>query len=132
MKSYRACDNAAVENCMTIVFAENCREAKKIAFSCEVCEDAEFTNVRVQREPEADKLYKGHAEIDWYDAETRLALVRDLGWACLEPYYECETCPAKKYCRKADRQERNESFWAIIGMMSRAPATAPVIRASVK
>lgn len=38
----------------------------------------------------------------------------------------------KEILRKADRQERNESFWAIIGMMSRAPATAPVIRASVK
>ena len=49
--------------------------------------------------PEADKLYKGAAEIDWYDAETRITLVRDFGWQCFEPSFECDTCPAKKYCR---------------------------------
>ena len=84
MKAYLAWDNAAYENYETIVFAENAKEAKKIAITCEVCENADYIQVRVKRLPEADKLYKGRVEIDWWDEETRLALAKELGWACLE------------------------------------------------
>ena len=55
MKAYLAWDNAAYENYETIVFAENAKEAKKIAFTCEVCENADYIQVRVKRLPEADK-----------------------------------------------------------------------------
>lgn len=99
LKAYRAWDNAAYENYETIVFAENAREAKKIALCCDACEDADYIQVRVKRLPEADKLYKGQVEIDWFDMETRTALVKELGWACLDTSYECDTCPAKEYCR---------------------------------
>lgn len=100
MKAYKAWDDALDENYSTIVFAENVREAKKIAFCCDALDDADWISVRVKRQPEADRLYKGKPEIDWWDAETRLALVRDLGWACLDPYeLECEKCAAKPYCR---------------------------------
>lgn len=83
----------------TIVFAESAAQAKTIALSCDCCEDARFIDVRVQRLPEADKLYKGLAEVDWYDAETRIALVRDLNWSCIDPSWECDDCPARQYCR---------------------------------
>lgn len=55
MKAYEAWN---IENCdrgNTVVFAENSRQAKKIAFSSEICEDAEWTSVRVRRLPEMDK-----------------------------------------------------------------------------
>ena len=98
MKAFMAWDKEEIENVGTIIFAENAREAKRIAMATDVCEDAEFINIRVKRLKEADPLYKGKSEIDWYDEETRLALVRDLGWKCFEPSWECENCVAKNYC----------------------------------
>ena len=47
---------------------------------------------------ELEHLYKGKSEIDWYDDETRLLLVRDFGWACVEPSWECDGCKCRKYC----------------------------------
>lgn len=105
LRAYRAWDDGSVDNYMTIVFAENAREAKKIAATCEVCEYAQWTGIRVKREPGADALYKGRNEIDWYDEETRLALVRDLGWSCVDTDWDCDDCPAKKYCRNWGDEE---------------------------
>lgn len=62
MKAYIAWDNASVETYSTIVFAVNSKEAKKIAFCCDVCEDADYIQVRVKRLPEADKLHKGERD----------------------------------------------------------------------
>lgn len=98
MKAYTAWDNASVESYSTIVFAENSREAKKVAFACDICDGSDYIQVRVKRLPGADKLYKGHPEIDWWDEETRLALVREFSWACEDTSCECETCSSKKYC----------------------------------
>lgn len=77
MKAYKAWYNASIESYSTIVFAKNSREAKKVAFTCDVCEDADYIQVRVKRLPEEDKLYKGKPEIDWWDEETRLTLVKE-------------------------------------------------------
>lgn len=82
----------------TIVFAENATKAKLEAMTCDCCEGARYIDIRVHRMPGADKLYKGRSEIDWYDSETRVALVRDFCWACWEPSWECDECPAKQYC----------------------------------
>ena len=98
MKAYKAWDEKASDPCTTIVFAENTREAKKIAMATDTCEEANFIDIRVKRLKEADYLCKGSSEIDWYDEETRIALVRDLGWRCYDTSWECEKCAAKKYC----------------------------------
>lgn len=99
MKAYCVYDSASDDNCSTIVFAENPTQAKLIAQSTDACEDTRYIDIRVKRAPEADGLYKGNSEIDWYDDETSITLVRDLGWACWEPGFECDNCPAKRYCR---------------------------------
>lgn len=98
MKAYHVRDSASDDNCSTIVFAENLTQAKLIAQSTDACEDARYIDIRVKRVPEADGLYKGNSEVDWYDDETRIVLVRDFGWACWEPSFECDNCPAKQYC----------------------------------
>ena len=98
MKAYKAWDEKALDPCATIVFAENKREAKKRAMKTDTCEEANFIDIRVKRVKEADYLYKGSSEIDWYDEETRIALVRDFGWSCYDISWECEKCVAKKYC----------------------------------
>lgn len=83
----------------TVVFAETRNKAKVIALSCDCCEDAQYIDICVCRAKKLDKLYKGKAEIDWWDEETRLILVRDFGWSCFDPSWECDECPAKQYCR---------------------------------
>lgn len=98
MKAYRVWDEKASDPCTTIVFAENTREAKKIAMATDTCEESNFIDIRVKRLKEADYLYKGSREIDWYDAETRIALVRDFGWCCYDTSWECERCVARRYC----------------------------------
>lgn len=108
MKAYRAWDTENNDGASTIVFAETAREAKKIAMSwTEACEDAEYINIRVKREPLADSLYKGAHEIDWYDMQTRLVLVKELGWACFETSLGCDDCEAKKWCRHWEEVEKN-------------------------
>ena len=98
MKAYRAWDEKSLDPCTTIVFAKNTRKAKKIAMETDTCEGANFIDIRVKRFKEADYLYKGSAEIDWYDEETRVALVRDFGWRCYDISWECERCVARRYC----------------------------------
>lgn len=97
MKAYKVWDKISVEPCSTVVFAENCKEAKKLALSTDVCEDADYINIRVQRFPEMDNHYRGRTEIDWYNMEDRKALV-SLGWMCLETSEECDACTARTFC----------------------------------
>lgn len=97
MKAYKAWDARSVEPYSTVVFAENVKAAKKIAASSEVCEDADYIDIRVQRFPQMDDHYRGKAEINWYDMEDRKALV-SLGWMCLETSDECDACPAREFC----------------------------------
>lgn len=97
LKAYYATTNDSWYS--TIVFAENRGQAKALAMRTDCLEDEEYINIRVTRFPQADRLYKGNYEVDWYDAETRITLVRDFGWSCYEAEYpECEKCPAREYC----------------------------------
>ena len=59
MKAYKAWDEEGYDSGSTIVFAENIREAKKIAMSTDACSEADFINIRVKRFKELDALYKG-------------------------------------------------------------------------
>lgn len=103
LKAYHACEKDG--DFATIVFAENATQAKIRAQATDCCGDARYIDIRVHRMPDADSLYKGRSEIDWYDDETRIALVRDFGWACIEPAWECNICPAKQYCRWHEQEE---------------------------
>lgn len=97
MKAYKVWDEKSIDPCSTVVFAKNCREAKKLARSTDVCEDADYINIRVHRFPEMDKYYRGKSVIDWYNKEDREELV-SLGWMCLETSEECNVCTARKFC----------------------------------
>lgn len=91
----------------TVVFAKNRGEAKKLALRTDACEDAEFIKIRAMREPHLDQYYHGNYEMDWNDAGDRIALVRFAGFSCSyeidDP--ECEDCPAKQWCERAERME---------------------------
>lgn len=102
MKAYRVTDAASCENTATIVFAEDRTKAKLAALCTDSFEDSQYIDIRVRRMPDLDFLYKGKSEIDWYDPETRIIMVRDYGWSCLEYSWECDNCAARKYCRIDD------------------------------
>ena len=100
MKAYIVWDSNAYEPYTTIVFADNANRAKAIAMYTDNCEDAEYIDIRVRRAPMIDYLYKGHSEIDYDDEETRIVLVKDLGWCCGDISFECDQCIARKYCSR--------------------------------
>lgn len=93
----------------TIVFAETRGKAKVKALLTDTCEGSEFTRIRAERVPKADCLYKGSWEIDWYDQEQRLYLVKEMGWSCFEPESDdCENCKARQYCKWNESEETDE------------------------
>ena len=90
------------EFCATVVFAETRGKAKSLALHTEACENADFTRLEVRRIPSADKYYElGKYELDCFNAEDRIALVRDCGFTC-DPdahcWEECASCSAKEFC----------------------------------
>jgi len=92
------------EFCATVVFAETRGKAKAVALYTECCENANFCNVEVHRQPQIDKCYTdGKKQMDWDSSQDRIALVRDCGFYCSDETFfeeECESCSARKYCDK--------------------------------
>ena len=98
MKAWLAKDKD--EFSATVVFAETRGKARSIAMRTETCEDVDFCNIYIRRVPQIDKYYKeGKKEMDWFNDDDRLALVKECGFYC-EYIAEdmCEDCPAKEYC----------------------------------
>lgn len=89
-------------DCATVVFAETKGKARSKAMSTDCCEDAAFCDIEVRRLPQADQYYKdGKTEMDWFDPEDRIVLVRDCGFECDYDAFGreyCATCSAKAFC----------------------------------
>lgn len=94
----------------TVVFAETRGKARALARYTDTCEDCDFCDIRVYRVPKIDKYYKdGKIEMDWYISQDRIALVKELGFSCLDiDITECENCPAKEYC---DSYKDEKDYW---------------------
>lgn len=101
--------------CSTIVFAETASKARYIVMRSELIgEDLEFKDIHVRRVPELDKYYRGQTEMDWYNAEDRLAMVRDAGFRCDEDSFdpdECNGCSAKEYCSAYEEYLEDQKYW---------------------
>ncbi len=98
-----------------VVFAETRGKAKTLALSTEACESSDFMSVEVRRAKEADKYYKpGKRELDWFNPDDRIAMVKDCGFTCIPDAHcaeECADCPAKDFCDdyiKMDTEEKPE------------------------
>lgn len=93
----------------TIVFAETKGKARALAINTAACEDANFIDIEVRREPQMDKYYKeGKKEMDWFNSKDRIALVKDANFVCDIGYLQwedCESCSAKDYC------DRYQDHW---------------------
>ena len=82
------------EFCATVVFAETRGKAKAAALYTECCEDADFCNIEVHRQPQMDKYYTdGKTGMDWDNPQDKIALVKEC---------ECKRCSARKYCDRYD------------------------------
>lgn len=88
-----------------VVFAETRGKARAKAQYTDACEDVDFIDIEVHRQPKVDKYYKeGKWGLDWADPQDRIVLVDECNFRCeyVEPYM-CEGCSAKEYCE--DYQE---------------------------
>lgn len=85
-----------------VVFAETRGKAKVLALSTEACEDSDFMSIEVRRLKGVDKYYKpGKRELDWFNTEDRIAMVKDFGFTCIPDAHcaeTCNVCPAKEFC----------------------------------
>lgn len=98
MKAWRVSDE--YDEYSTVVFAETRSQARIVAMATDCCEYMEYINIKPRRFKEADKMYKGKREMDWYNPVDRRFLVEN-GWACVEPNYNiCPNCPAADICDK--------------------------------
>lgn len=96
----------------TVVFAETRGQAKVRALYTDMLECSDFMSIDVRRAKEADKFYKpGKRELDWFDTEDRIALVKDCGFTCSPDTHcaeKCAICPAKDYCDDYMESEKAE------------------------
>lgn len=110
MKAWRVYDNDG-DNGTMIVFAETRGQAHAYALRQDDFEGCEWNDLHVRRFKEFDSRYNGKKEADWYDDETRIVLVRDYGWACVDGRDSyCDGCPAKEYCRHWKDYEEDEQW----------------------
>jgi len=86
----------------TVVFAETSGKAKAIAMHTDafVDADADFCSIQIKRVPKIDGYYKkGKTEMDWYNSQDRIVLVRDCNFYCEDTgFNDCKNCPANMYC----------------------------------
>lgn len=85
----------------TIVFAETRGRAIAIAQNTDTCADLSFTEIKATRVPALDQFYRGWSEMNWYNTDDRVAMVRYGGIYCDEADLDdCNSCPAKKWCSR--------------------------------
>ena len=84
-----------------VIFAETSGKAKAYAMSDF---DEDYTNMRATRLSKLDKYYRGSSEMDWYNDDDRIAMVKEAGFHC-EGYEECTGCCAKEICEYRQEHE---------------------------
>ena len=104
MKAYEVSDRNCDVGCAFIVFAETRGKAISSVDDDDVFGDYSFIEMRAIRKPSLDKYYNGRKQMDWYDMDDRVAMVRDGNFRCSDEYdvplEECEACPAHEWCEQ--------------------------------
>lgn len=112
MKAYIVTAGDRLERIATVIFAETASKAKTEALSSRDFTECIYTELRARRCPELDAYYKGKSEINWYDKEGRIALVKYAGLQCSPDVSDfevgCEECAANEWCGRWQDREDNE------------------------
>ncbi len=98
MKAWKVKERGGFE--AAIVFAEIREKARVTAQLTDACNGVRYIDIEVHRCKEADKYYRdGKTDLDWYEPEDRLVLVKDFGFPC-DPNWmrDCTNCSAQEYC----------------------------------
>ena len=102
MKAWRCIND--YDGYTTIVFAETAGKARYIAMQSDtIGDDLEFRDVVVRREKKLDAYYRGRSEMDWFNADDRIAMVKDGDMECDDDSFDpddCKRCTAAEYCDK--------------------------------
>lgn len=114
IKAYKCTE--AYEGYSTVIFAETAGKARYIAIKSDTLgEDNEFKDIYVRRIPALDRFYRGRKEMDWFDPDDRLEMVKEAGYRCDEDVFDpenCQRCSAQKFCMKwkeyAEEAKQNE------------------------
>lgn len=91
-----------------VVFAETRGQARVLLLHSDEFDGFDYIEIPVYRASLFDECYRGEWQMDWYNAEDRIALCK-AGWSCIDDAFDpedCKLCPANKYCdRWEDYQE---------------------------
>lgn len=107
MKAYIANEAHNLFEGSIVVFAESAGKARAVALQSDAFEDYEFTEIRVKRCPQLDKCYRGLPEMDWYNMDDRIAMVRYADYCC-DYGEDCEECPAKEWCSEYEVEHEED------------------------
>lgn len=106
MKAWTASDRNGDAGFTMVVFAETAGKAKAYAAGTDDFCDYGFTGIRVNRARALDQYYLGEPEMDWYNMDDRIAMVKNANFECS---YEidnprCEECGATEWCGRYERE----------------------------
>ena len=110
MKAYIVADKNGDSGYCTIVFGETRGKAIKNAMLTDACEGYEFTEIHARRVPALDSYYRGDYEMDWFNAEDRIAMVKEANMHCSCEVDinmdKCIACPAHEWCERYEFAEK--------------------------
>lgn len=113
MKAYIASDRNGDEGLSIVVFAESAGKAKSYTVGKDEFCDYDFTDIRVTRNPSLDRFYHGKSEMDWFDPEERIAMVRYANFSCTyelsDAECKCQACEAQRWCDRY--QNMHDNVW---------------------
>lgn len=100
MKAYAVTDRNGDEGYTLVVFAKTSGKAKAYAAGTDDFCDYGFTGIRAHRVPQLDQFYRGKSEMDWFNMDDRVAMVRYANFECSREFDDCgcETCDARPWC----------------------------------
>lgn len=112
MKAWDVSDYGGYSEHSAVIFAET--RGKAIRYALDYCDGTfdsfQWTEMRAVRVPALDEFYRGKPEMDWFDMDDRVTMVRYAGFSCSEETEntidECKQCPAHFWCDRFDRMLR--------------------------
>ena len=104
MKAWIVSDYGGNSEYSAVIFAET--RGKAIRYALDYCDGTfdsfEWTEMRAVRVPALDEFYRGKPEMDWFDMDDRVAMVRYAGFYCSDvetvTVDKCKQCPAHFWC----------------------------------
>ena len=95
-----------------VVFAETRGKALAYGAKHPDLRDYGFTGLKAIRCKALDPFYKGYAEMDWFNDEDRVAMVRYANFMCPDGFSRkvlgCDECAAYEWCAKGKASEESD------------------------